>query len=225
MSSGNIFERLFKQTATILKLVVDNKRDAGEVSRIFQSIIDEKPVDISSVLAGWQAFYRKFFWLDLDLSSVKIPERQSRFDRLIVVAKGLTLNQVYAICAKHFPCWRYADDLDKEVIQNDRQPTQTYAVWVRDRVEADEENKNLSANQLKKQKALGITLLERLVYELKYFQETGKHLDVENVTLCSGSRDSDGSVPRAYWYDDKFKVHWCNPGGSRGDIRSRSVVF
>jgi hypothetical protein len=35
----------------------------------------------------------------------------------------------------------------------------------------------------------GHYLLERLLYELKYFAETGKHLDIDNLTLCSGSRD------------------------------------
>jgi len=41
---------------------------------------------------------------------------------------------------------------------------------VRDRQEADEENKNLSANQLKEQQFQGMTLMERLLYELIYWR-------------------------------------------------------
>lgn len=176
-------------------------------------------------LQAWKKFYAKYFGLDLDLSSIKIPERRPGFDRLIVVHKGLTLNRVYDVCAKHFQCWRYADDLDVAIPSNDRDPKNgTYAVWVRDRVEADEENKGLSADILKEQGASGITELERMLYELKYWDETGQHLDVINVTLCSGSRYSDGRVPGAYWHSGKFGVSWYSPGSCCGGLRSRSAL-
>ena len=169
----------------------------------------------------WAAFYKQYFGLDLDLSGVRIPDRQPGFDRLIVVAKGLTLNQVYDVCTKRFPCQRYADDLDKAVSHNDRKPDQAYAIWVRDRVEADEELKNLSADQLKEQGIQGITLLERMLYELKYWDETQKHLDVGNITLCTGSRDFGGYVPSADWDDGEFKVHWLYRSGG---LRARAAV-
>ncbi len=77
--------------------------------------------------------------------------------------------------------------------------------------------RNLSADQLAEYKNLGITLLERLIYELLYFSETGGHLDITNWTICSGSRYSDGNVPYVNW-DGKsreFFVAWC-----RADVRS-----
>ncbi len=171
----------------------------------------------------WVKFYQKFFGFNLDLSS-RIPDCQPGFDRLIVVAKGLTLNQVYEVCAKHFPCWRYADDLDKAISHNDRKPDQAYAIWVRDRVEADEELKNLSADQLKEQGIIGITLLERMLYELKYWDEVNGHLDKQNWTLCSGSRNADGLVPRAPGLDGRFRVY-CHHSYSQLDyLRARAVV-
>jgi len=181
-------------------------------------------VEAKKVLANWQQFYRKFFGIGLDLSSVKIPEQQPGFDRLIVVAKGLTLNQVYDVCAKHFPCWRYTEDLDKAVFANDRTANAAYAVWFRDRQEADEELKNLSADQLKEQGIPGITLLERLLYELKFWDETKKHLDIQNWTLCTGSRCSDGSVPRVRWRGDGLGVSWCSSGYHCVNLRSRAAV-
>jgi hypothetical protein len=45
MSSGNAYERLFKQIANIGKLVVDGKRDPLEVSRVLQVIIDQKRLE------------------------------------------------------------------------------------------------------------------------------------------------------------------------------------
>ena len=93
-------------------------------------------------------------------------------------------------------------------------------------MEADESNKNLSANQLAKRNHKGITLLERLLLEMGYFLATGKHLDEKNVTLCTGSRDSVGGVPYVYWNSDDRKVYvrWYHPGDSDGGLRSRSAV-
>jgi hypothetical protein len=172
----------------------------------------------------WAAFYQKYFGLDCDFSQLRIPKRRPGFDRLIVVAKGLTLNQVYGVCSKHFPCWRCTDDLDEAIPVNDRKPDQAYAIWVRDRKEADEELKNLSADQLTEQGIPGITLLERMLYESKYWDETGEHLDRQNWTLCSGSRDAYGYVPYANWGGDGFEVDWYCSSNQHGGLRARAAV-
>jgi hypothetical protein len=174
-------------------------------------------------LANWVTLYCEEFGITINPSDIKIPERKPGFDRLIVVANGITINRAYEACEKKFPCWRYVSDLDKNIPTNDRIPTETYAVWIRDRAEADEEIKNLSAEDLANQKIGGITLLERILLELEYFRETGKHLDVQNVTLCSGSRDSGGNVPSASCRDGRFRVHWCGVGCARPYLRARAV--
>ena len=178
----------------------------------------------NDVVASWELFYREIFSLTVDLSMLKLPPRREGFDRLIVVAEGLTPNQVYATCEKHFPCSSYYKDLDASVPKNDRVPMETYAIWVRDRVEADEELKNLSADDLVDKKTNGETLLERMLHELKYFLETGKHLDLENWTLCNGSRDSGGRVPDANWYGGFFRVSWDCRDHRSPRLRSREVV-
>ncbi len=144
------------------------------------------PAILTDQVKQWENFYREVLGITADFSQVKLPERKEGFNRLIIVVNGLTHDQVYDACAKCFKCWRYSDDLDVSVTENDRDPNRdgTYAIWVRDVVEADEGLKNLSANNLKKQKTKGVTLTERMLHELKYFLETGKHLDIENVTLC-----------------------------------------
>mgnify|MGYP001568274236 CR=1 FL=1 len=170
----------------------------------------------------WELLYSEEFGETHDFSGVRIPVNGD-FTRPIIAANGMTLNRAYDTCAKKFNCWRYVDNLDKNIPTNDRTPTKTYAVCVRDRVEADEELSNLSADDLTKQKIAGITLLERLLLELKYFRETGKHLDIKNVTLCSGSRYAGGNVPNAYWYDCKFEVSWDYRDCRYPFLRSRAV--
>ena len=127
----------------------------------------------------------------------------------VPVVKGVTCNKVVAVLRKlGVNVYLYANDLDKEVPTNDREANNgSYAVSFRKNVEADEEFKNLSANQLKKQNHKGITLLERLLLELKYFLETGKHLDNQIWTMCSSSIEID--CPGV------LCVRWCDNQGLR----------
>jgi len=199
--------------------------DSGKITKErFQTFLRGRSGD-QDWKEEWQRFYRKYFGLGPDLSGVKILEHQSGFDRLLIIAKGLTANQAYDVCTKHFPCWRYADDLDKAVPNNDRDSANgAYAVWFRNRQEADEELKGLSADRLKEKGILGITLLERLLYELKYWDEANNHLDISNWTLCAGSRDADGSVPSMHWHDDELKVDWSYAYFHDDRLRSRAAV-
>lgn len=188
-----------------------------------------QPEDVSVQLGQWKQFYAEHFGLE-DTETLmrdsQVPTAKAGFGQLIVVQEGLTLNQVYRVCESKFKCWRYTEDLDASVTENDRTPTRDYAVWIRGGVEADQELANLSAEDLSKRKISGMTLLERLLYELFYFWKTKKHLDLENVTLCNGSRHSDGHVPRVDWGSDDRGVYvdWDDPSFSGSDLRARAVV-
>jgi hypothetical protein len=166
------------------------------------------------------------FGITIDPTSVIVPERQAGIDRLIVVPKGMTMNQLISYFRTKFNVWLYVEDFDKNVTKNDRTNSETYAIWVADNVEADENLKNLSADQLAEQKIPGITLLERLIYELLYFSETGNHLDVQNVTLCAGSRGSGGHVPSVYWRAGSrgLYVGWDGADYRHDKLRARAVV-
>ncbi len=180
---------------------------------------------IDAILKEWQKFYKKYFGLTIDFSELKLPENKSGFDRLIIVVAGLTLNRVYDACAMKFPCWCFTEDLDVAVPKNDRDPMNgTYSILVRDVVEADEELKDLSANMLTEKGIKGITLLERMLFELKYFSKSMKHLDIKNRTLCSGSRDSGVGVPGANWGGRWFEVDCYLPGNRFPNLRSREAV-
>lgn len=185
-------------------------------------------VDYSLLISEWAIFYKEVFGIEVDFFDIFIPTKRAGFDRLLIILQGMTTQRIFDKCVELFTSWKRTEkDLD-EFVKSDRiAQNGDYAIWVRDRTEADEELRNLSASQLKEQKIPGITLEERLIYELKYFKETGKHLDSENVTLCSGSRDFVSDVP-----DVSFDpvcgvmVSWTNPDYNHpNSARSRQVVF
>lgn len=179
----------------------------------------------TDLIADWQIFWQEL-GSETDLSGLKIPAKQKDFDRLIVDVLDISLDEVHEYCQKLFPCWKWTDkNLSEVITHNDRSAKDgSYAIWFRNRVEADEELKDISANGLKKRNTSGITLKERLIYELKYFKETGKHLDVNNITLCSGSRYDDGHVPFVFWHDDEMRVRRYRAGGAGERLRSREAV-
>ncbi len=159
----------------------------------------------------WRKFYQKHFSLELNFTDLIIPEKPTEGSwRLLIIAQGLNLNQVYDAMSKAFKCWRYSDDLDVIVTKNARDTKVAYAIWVRDGVEPDAEYLGKSTNQADPDMKIGVTLLERMIHEIIFFDETGKHLDIKGVTFCSGSRNSDGYVPYVYWYSDgqKVSVYW-----------------
>lgn len=111
-----------------------------------------------------------------------------------------------------------------EIVNNFvKRPEGSYAVWARDVQEADEKHKNKSANMAEKEKLDVETLGDRLAHELKYFDETGKHLDIDNVTL-TGSRGPDGNVLNVNWNDGKMHVNWNNSDNRNDNRRFRQEV-
>ena len=193
---------------------------AGELQRIIDA-----SGKVLTEITDWQQFYHDLFGLEIDLLGLSVPAKKKGFDRLVIVAQGMTLQRLYDNCVKLCPCWKWTDDDLDKIVQSERTAKDgTYAVWFRDVVEADEELKNLSANDLKEKGIPGITLEERLLMELKYFKETGNHLDIKSWTLCSGSRCSSGGVPGVDWRSGGLGVDWYHPDNADDRLRSRRAV-
>lgn len=197
----------------------------------FQKMCGLRPLtecegDQENILASWRTLYRDM-GIEVDFSHLRIPARREGFDRLLVIPQGLTIEAAYAYCATQFPCWRWTKkNLDEIVTHNDRDPKNgSYAIWVRDGQEPDEEWKNHSANQLAKKNISGVTLLEWLIYQPVYFKKIGKHLDMDNWTLCTGSRYDGGDVPSVGWNGhDRMVVGGFRPDGAYDSLRAREVV-
>lgn len=147
---------------------------------------------------------------------------------VVSMVKGATSNKIVAghrkLGVQFSLC---AEDLDNASI-HDRDPNRdgSYIVAFRRAIEADEENKNLSADMLRERNHTDITLPERLLLGAGFYVTTGQHLDVKNITLCPGSRRRGGGVPSVRWDSDDRRVYvgWCGPGYCDGRLRSRSVV-
>lgn len=123
-------------------------------------------------------------------------------------------------CRKHFTVYSFYTD--RQLDSDFPPPNKKTVRYFKANIEADEENAGKSANELKDKP--GITLRERIILELQYFLDTGNHLDIYNITLCSGSRFSVGVVPDAFWGDGKFCVRWNDPDDRDECLRSRLAV-
>jgi len=182
------------------------------------------PFAITDIRQEWQEFYRKYFRMTVDFTDVAIPESQDDFSRVIFIPQGLTYADIVKVLKKKFKVRFYTENLDKDIKDDVRTSNTSYAIRLRDRIEADEEFKNLSANQIKEKGINVITLMERLILELKYWDETGEHLDISNVTLCAGSRRFGGGVPGVDWRDGRLFVGWCDPDVADDFLRARVAV-
>lgn len=179
----------------------------------------------SAEVADWQSFYKKFFDVGVDLSAVRVPKD---LDRTLMFPKGISINLVVkAHIDRNITFWKYTEsDLESVMRESERGLTKAaYAIRVRNCQEADKDLKNLSAEMIAAQNIDTESLLERLIHGLKYFDETGKHLDVENITLCARSRYSVGFVPdvRRNSGGDVF-VYGCSVRRSLPDLRARRAV-
>ncbi len=173
----------------------------------------------------WQEFYKIKFGWDVDFSRVIIPTMPIEGKwRLLILPRRMGLDLAFEACTKLFKTCRYNDNLDGAVTENIRTTSDHYAVWVRDEIEPDKEFLGKSTRQADPDMKIGVTLLERIIFEIKYFTETGKHLDVKGLTFCSGSRPSVGLVPCADWYGDKFRVDWSGLDNSDSGYGIRSAV-
>lgn len=172
-------------------------------------------------LKFWRKLCRVQFEIELDFASVRIPKQRRGFARLIVVAKGITLDRICSVMGKlgFAPVGANLDG----IVSDRTAENGSYAIWVRDRQEADEEMKYLSAKDLKERGISGVTIEEHFLHEIAYFfVEFGNHLDVEDATLCSGSRSPDGGVPYVRCGGARVGVrgydHYCCTGRLRARV-------
>jgi hypothetical protein len=101
-----------------------------------------------------------------------------------------------------------------------------YATWVRKGVEPDKKYLNKSTHQVDPDGKIGITFLERMILEIRYFLETGSNLDVRGITLCTGSRYSDGDVPNMYFnpHTDEVRLDAYDTNDAGSDLGLREAV-
>ncbi len=195
-------------------------RDLGKFFRdryAAQTLID---------MAAWYDFYGRIFDGVVNLSELSIPIKPDYECWPIVMVPRITNNNAFDVCKRRFgKAWRYTDDLNtvRDIVGR---PDGAYVVWVKKNVEADPDLANVSAEEIERSALNTLTLRERLVLELKYFDETKQHLDTENWTLCAGSRCAGGYVPDVGWGGSGagLRVFWYSADDAHPDLRARAAV-
>lgn len=238
-------ERVSWLGAKIITFIVTGTRKAEEVADWLQVVISnphfatllrasrgatmdtEEPRE--GWLKKWEQFYFEVFGRTVDLSAVPVSAYQPGFGWVVYVLKGLSQNQIFAKMRDFFPCSSdYGDDLDRVITEEDRDPEKigTYVRRFRNRVEADQELKEKSANNLREEKIETNTPREAMLLELFYYWRTGGgHLNLRFWNLCAGSRDYDGHIPRVRWGNVRFHVSNDAPFDSyQYDLRARAAV-
>lgn len=246
--------RFWKLHSKVGELVREGRRDPKEAADVLQVVQDEEdfaarffPVQPQAAatvvpqaatavslgtaeeqLARMAKLYQELFGFTFDPAEIRVPKAPAGFNRLIVASDELQPNRIVAGLRKKMGFETYGGDLGRETLRAAyiKRHKGTYAVWVRESQEADEDTKGRSANDLEREAVNCLTLEERLLYGGIYFVETGTHLDQKSWTRCAGSRYRFGSVPCVFWYAERGEVNvdWWNPYARDECVRARVAV-
>ncbi len=177
------------------------------------------------LLSDWERFYKEV-WGEkaVDLSNLVFPPARDDFDCFVVMLEGMTFNRILIKTKERFRSWWFGEKFDN--ITSPRTADKTYIVRCRDRVEADEEHKNKSANDCKAQGLNIMTVEERMMLELFFHWKTDGHLDINTLTLTSSHNIHDGSVVGIGWdvINNELDIGSCYSGDHYDDWCSREVV-
>ena len=225
-SCGGNGLNLFRQGELLL---VEKEREISIPALANGGVTYASGLDVGLFIADWQKCYDEVFGLRVNLSSVSLPPFRTGFGWGVAMVPELPVNEVIARLGRRFNISKWWGDSNEVPLDPESEVRTTtngpYLTWCRDRSEADEEWKNVSANQLKERGINCMTFLERAVLGGWFHWKTGGHLDIKNVTLCAGSRYSGGDIPCAFWGDvSRFYVYRYNADYRYDDIRAREVV-
>lgn len=161
----------------------------------------------------WQKTYKDWFGLEKDFSALQIPKGYNpRKHFAVIVAKGLTVNQVISAMRNNFR----VDSLHEEYStdKNDRDPSKgDYIVLFKKIIGVKNEDRPEEVNHQP------ITLMERLLLEVLYFRSTKKHLDtsIEHETICRGTVSCIGFFNGVCWKSDaegdRLSIGWGRGNG------------
>lgn len=198
------------------------------------AVIDVLGEDHVKMWRSTRKFYKSFFGFDCPKLELLVPKVEPGFNWILpifAIDSACPIEATYQALAKNFKCRRSVNVILEEVVtRHVRDPRQKpYIIRLRDREEADEELKNLSADDLDNRLIKGNTLLESMILEGWYFVETGKHLNLQNANMCTASRSRRGYVPYVRWdhAQEAFDIEagtWCDPSRTPVNLRARQVI-
>ncbi len=218
-----------KKRNELLTDVAAKKSELAEIEgkpEIATSSKKERTAAEKEMVKEWENFLKDCFpEKQFDLSGLDIPERtpeeEKEFTRLQFRSGSLSNETLFQKCKELFPTWKDTNEsLDDVVIKKDVKDS---FIWVRNEEAADEKHKNKSADMIEKEGLKTENLSDRLLHELKYFKETGKHLDENTVTITS-ARGAVGLVWIVRWFVGKLGVYRDDSDNRYDRLRPRQIV-
>lgn len=225
-------------------LLGEKKREAVRAIRValFQALGDQNPfrfaipLDCLEDILGWQKFYHDLFGIKTDFI-FRMPKKRKGAGRLVVVFPGITAWDIWLKCQEMFPCAtsRLNDNIrwSLENVKSERVAKDGgYGVWLIGNMECkkfEDFIRSFSATadvDQKHEEAVlgGITLEERLLCQLKYFKDNGRHSS-KNIfpETCLGSRFFGGSTPAVGFLEGGRFLLGCTIGC--GGVTGRQVIY
>ena len=185
-------------------------------------------LDYSIILADYEKYFRKIHDLKTDFAGIRIPEVDDiDFPWFVCRPENFFAERAYNGGKELYPKWKWTDESLGDVLDlsfGRDGNVEPHIARFRANWEADEDLANLSANQIAEKNINTACLTERLILGDFLFWKFKKHLDMNNITLCAGSRYSDGSVPDVSWSGGGLEVNWYSPGRHYDYLRSRRAV-
>lgn len=143
----------------------------------------------------WQRFYNKYFpesFADLDYGfwrTLKIPPAPKGKGSwwLVVVPAGIRPNDIRRVLER-LDVTVVAQRKNLNFFQNADNVTQSQVLWVPHYPDSALVPSRYIIRDRMNESLPAINLPARLIYELAYYVRTGRHLDLESLTLCTSSR-------------------------------------
>lgn len=146
-----------------------------------------------TIIADWRAFYKKWFKIDADFSKVVIPEAED--SRPILVPKGFTIKQ-FLKGQEKIRRKNNSEDLNFLEAKHHRSAGKNdYAVCF---PQSKGKPKYVTVPQASEKRYKGPTILEWLIYNLKFFDETGGFLKQKMWCIASPRPSASPNNPYIY---------------------------
>ena len=220
--------RRFALEERFLKGINDPDRVLKHLQRAFENV-DPSVINIRD---EWEQFYKKYFQLEVNFSSVRIPVGIG-FKRVAIISYEVTYGRVFEVLRKYFEVnlaslRQYSDESSD--FQN--KPSGGYAIRLHGEQEPDDSYLGVSMEEFIKKGINSTTLFERLICGLKYFDETGQRMDTKYRTICMGSqvtsndsRNDSKVFPYTSWVNSALIIGECYMSASGFDKpRYRQVI-
>ncbi|MCC2630971.1 MAG: hypothetical protein K0S38_780 [Candidatus Paceibacter sp.] len=169
-----------------------------ELGEFLPSTVDQQIKQLTKMyreLLQWKVSFKK---------DIVIPNRREGHDRLLIIPEGFHLESMRCLCEQLFGTGVRArkNFSSQHEHKNERNPTETYAIWVSSSPSPD--LIGMSDDDLEAKNILSMTLIEGCINQVYHWYTTGQHL--QGFTVCAGSECDNGYIPCVGLSEDKVFI-------------------